>query len=273
MDVVLKLTDDYFFTPYIYGEKWLEDYWLRQFISLNLIATCGGYLLYLIVGSFSYIFIFNKDLLRHPLTLKNQPWLEMCCTFKSLPVMGFLSAVVFLLEVRGHSKLYDSIEDSKFGAMAIVFSSIMFILFTDCLIYFIHKYLHHPLIYSTIHKPHHKWKVTTPFASHSFHPIDGFSQSLPYHIYVFLFPMHKFTYLILYILVNIWSVSIHDGDYRIPVLLQDVINGAAHHTDHHLFYNYNYGQYFTFWDRVCGTYKTPSAYQGNGPLTCRKNEK
>lgn len=29
--------------------------------------------------------------------------------------MGFLTSVVFLLEVNGYSKLYDRVDDSKFG--------------------------------------------------------------------------------------------------------------------------------------------------------------
>lgn len=145
-------------------------------------------------------------------------------------------------------------------------SAVFFILFTDCLIYWIHRGLHHRLVYSAIHKPHHAWKVTTPFASHAFHPIDGFLQSTPYHIYVFLFPMHKVLYLALYIAVNIWTVSIHDGDFRVPALLKPIVNGAAHHTDHHLLYTYNYGQYFTLWDRIGGSFRNPTAFEGNGPL-------
>lgn len=26
---------------------------------------------------------------------------------------------------------------------------------------------------------------------------------------------------------------------------------------HHLYFNYNYGQYITLWDRLGGTYRTP----------------
>lgn len=116
------------------------------------------------------------------------------------------------------------------------------------------------------HKPHHLWKIPTPFASHAFHPVDGFLQGLPYHIYPFLFPLHKVLYLALYIFVNIWTISIHDGDYRVPDALTSVINGSAHHTDHHLFFDYNYGQYFTLWDRLGGSYRHPSALMGKGPL-------
>jgi lathosterol oxidase len=35
------------------------------------------------------------------------------------------------------------------------------------------------------------------------------------------------------------------------------LNGAAHHTVHHREFNYNYGQYFTLWDRIGGSYKRP----------------
>lgn len=143
----------------------------------------------------------------------------------------------------------------------VIGTTITFLLFTDCLIYWIHRGLHHRLVYKHLHKPHHWWKVPTPFASHAFHPVDGFLQSSPYHIYVFLFPMHKYLYILLYVLVNVWTVSIHDGHFRVPKSLKPIINGAAHHLDHHLFYNYNYGQYTTFWDRLGGSFREPSAFK------------
>ncbi|MEQ2165692.1 hypothetical protein GOODEAATRI_019754 [Goodea atripinnis] len=140
--------------------------------------------------------------------------------------------------------------------------------------YFIfdHNLMKHPHFlevwspYVMFHKPHHIWKIPTPFASHAFHPVDGFLQGLPYHIYPFLFPLHKVLYLALYVFVNIWTISIHDGDYRVPSGLISVINGSAHHTDHHLFFDYNYGQYFTLWDRLGGSYRHPSALMGKGPM-------
>ena len=109
------------------------------------------------------------------------------------------------------------------------------------------------------HKAHHNWKVPTPFASHAFHPVDGFLQSAPYHIFVFLFPMNKITYLGLYVIVNVWSTSIHDGLYMVPKGLKPFINGAANHSVHHLFFDCNYGQYFTLWDRIGGSYLDPDS--------------
>ena len=46
-----------------------------------------------------------------------------------------------------------------------------------------------------------------------------------------------------------------DGEY---VSNSPIVNGAACHTMHHLYFNYNYGQFFTLWDRVCGSYRKPN---------------
>jgi len=50
--------------------------------------------------------------------------------------------------------------------------------------------------------------VPTPFASHAFHPIDGYLQSVPYHLFAFLFPLHRILYLVLFVLVNFWSIFV-----------------------------------------------------------------
>ncbi|KAK2705860.1 hypothetical protein QYM36_016016, partial [Artemia franciscana] len=139
--------------------------------------------------------------------------LEIKMASFSLPIMAFLSAICFWLEVRGFTQLHSHIASGSAGFFSIILTSIAFLAFTDACIYWIHRCLHHPFFYTRLHKDHHKWKVTTPWASHAFHPLDGFLQSLPYHLYIFIFPMNKFQYLILFGLVNIWTVSIHDGLY------------------------------------------------------------
>lgn len=36
-----------------------------------------------------------------------------------------------------------------------------------------------------------------------------------------------------------------------------VVNGTACHTIHHLYFNYNYGQFTTLWDRIGRSYRRP----------------
>ncbi|XP_036599377.1 lathosterol oxidase [Trichosurus vulpecula] len=266
MDLVLNIADYYFFTPYVYPSTWPEDEIIRQCLSLLVVTNLGAYILYFLFATLSYYFIFDHSLMKHPLFLENQVYREIKYTVQALPWMSIPTVLLFLAEVRGHSKLYDNIEDSTYGWPGVIFSMLSFLFFTDMGIYWIHRGLHHKLVYKRLHKPHHVWKITTPFASHSFHPADGFLQSLPYHVYPFIFPLHKMVYLGLYIFVNVWTISIHDGDFRVPKFLEAVINGSAHHTDHHLYFDYNYGQYFTLWDRIGGSFKHPSAFEGKGPL-------
>ena len=130
-----------------------------------------------------------------------------------------------------------------------------FVIVTDVCVYCIHRGLHHPSLYRFIHKHHHKWKIPTPFAGHAVHPLDGFLHMLRYHVYVFVLPLHKWLFLCILVYVNIWTVCVHNGDFPISRIFQCFVNGAGQHTDHHLFYSYNYGHLFTLWDKAFGTYR------------------
>lgn len=290
MDLVLEILDKYLLTPYVYPTSWHEDNLFRQLFTLYSITAVGGWLLYFITASLGYVFLFDKRYKLHPNFLPNQERLEISYATWSIPFMALPTVPLFLLEVRGFSKLYmhsnmvdsevldsNTTEGEHWNTNSlfqyctqdwtfVLVSIASFLMFTDCLIYWIHRGLHHRLLYKNIHKPHHKWKVPTPYASHAFHPIDGFLQSLPYHVYPFLFPLHKIVYLGLFVFVNVWTVSIHDGDYRVPILLQPFINGSAHHTDHHILYKYNYGQFFTLWDRIGGSFRYPLSLSGVNAL-------
>ncbi|XP_061826233.1 lathosterol oxidase-like [Nerophis lumbriciformis] len=265
MDHVLSFADFYVFTPYVYPASWQEEGASRQIVSLFLLTNLGALLLYLVFGALSFYYVFDHRLTKHPQFVKNQVSQEIHLATTSIFWMSFPTVMLFFWEVRGHSKLYDGIKQTVMGWSEVLASIVGFLFFTDMCIYWIHRCMHHRSIYKYLHKQHHLFKIPTPFASHAFHPLDGFLQSLPYHIYPFIFPLHKAVYLSLFVFVNIWTISIHDGDYRISGPFIHLINGAAHHVDHHLFFNYNYGQYFTLWDRLGGSYRHPSVLQGNGP--------
>ncbi|KAK6454010.1 C-5 sterol desaturase [Scheffersomyces xylosifermentans] len=227
---------------------------IRELISLFVVTAVFGWALYFGVASFAYCTVFDKKIFNHPRYLKNQIWLEIERAATAIPVMVLLTTPFFLGEINGYSFLYMNIDESTGGWKAVWLQIPSFILFTDCGIYFIHRWLHWPAVYKALHKPHHKWIVCTPFASHAFHPVDGFAQSLPYHVFPFLFPLHKVLYLGLFVFVNFWTVMIHDGQY----LSNDpFVNGTACHTVHHLYFNYNYGQFTTLWDRIGRSYRRP----------------
>lgn len=166
-----------------------------------------GLVIYFICATLSYLLVFDHATFTHPKYLKNQISLEIRQTMISIPWMAVFTAPVFLGEVRGYAKLYDDPSDQPFPFYNFL-QFPLFIIFTDFFIYWIHRGLHHPKIYKTLHKPHHKWIIPTPFASHAFHPLDGFAQSVPYHVYPYIFPLQKFAYIALFIFINIWTVLI-----------------------------------------------------------------
>ncbi|PGH13187.1 hypothetical protein AJ80_06433 [Polytolypa hystricis UAMH7299] len=242
-------------SKYAYMSSLPRDNMYRQAITLYLMTWIFGLIIYFIFATLSYVFIFDKATFNHPKYLKNQIRLEIKQTMQAMPVMATITVPFFLTEVRGYGKMYDSFDDAPFP-MYNYLQFPLFILFTDFWIYWIHRGLHHPLIYKRLHKPHHKWIMPTPYASHAFHPLDGWSQSVPYHLFPFIFPLQKFAYVFLFVFINFWTILIHDGEY---VANSPIINGAACHTYHHLFFSCNFGQYTTLWDRLGGSYRQPDA--------------
>ncbi|KAK4960950.1 c-5 sterol desaturase [Elasticomyces elasticus] len=250
-------------SEWAYMSKWDRDNVWRQLLSLYAITVILGSAIYFLFATLSYIFVFDKNTFNHPKYLKNQMRLEIKQTLESIPIMAVFTVPIFVAEVRGATFIYDDVSNpgfshpllqlfgSSYGYIQIPF----FLMFTDFCIYWIHRGLHSKLLYKHLHKPHHKWIMPTPFASHAFHPLDGFAQSVPYHVFPFLFPLHKGAYLALFTFVQIWTVMIHDGEY---VANSVIINGAACHTMHHLYFNYNYGQYTTISDRIFGSYRKPN---------------
>ena len=224
-------------------------------LGLFILTLTFGMLLYALLAGASYFLFFVRWRQRFvPTYLPN--WAEM----KKSVIWSFYSVAgnaVFVLPVQlvivfGNSRVYYEIE--PFGWSYLLLSFIGAIVVAETLIYWIHRALHTKWIYRHIHSRHHVFREPTPLASVAFHPIDSFAQAAPYHLFALLVPTNFWLYLAMIVFVTFWSVMIHD---RIRWMPGKIINHTGCHTVHHWFNNYNLGQYFTFWDRVCGTYRSP----------------
>ncbi|CAJ1008756.1 putative Fatty acid hydroxylase superfamily [Leishmania naiffi] len=230
----------------------------HQMVVFWLILASGGIFMYLLFASISY-FTYFRTLKRQffPKTIdpddtcelqeqvRHEIWIAVC----SIPFMAFLMMPAATFAHRGYSKMYNNISDYGWGYFLI--SPVLFFAFTDFMVYCFHRGLHHPMIYKHVHKLHHTYKYTTPFSSHAFNPVDGFGQGVPYYLFVYLFPLHSTLFLVLFLAVNFWTISIHDQvDFG-----GRFINTTGHHTIHHELSNYDYGQYTTVWDRLGGSYR------------------
>ncbi|KAI4619553.1 uncharacterized protein J4E87_007443 [Alternaria ethzedia] len=237
------------------ASQWPRDNIYRQIISILVITQLGATSLYLFFSSLSYYTVFDRRLEYHPRFLKNQVSQEIKSSLFAIPFINLCTLPIFLAEVRGHSLIYTN--TSEYGWPWLVASAALYMAFNDFAIYWIHRLEHHPSVYKYIHKPHHKWIVPTPWAALAFHPLDGFVQSLPYHIFVFICPMQRHLYMVLFVAVQIWTIFIHDGDMITGHWTEKWLNSPAHHTLHHMYFTVNYGQYFTWADTYFGSHRAP----------------
>ena len=232
----------------------------RRFLVTWLFLYVGSLLIYFFFGAIDYLLYFRLLSKRQPPMRGSPPDIprEIRMSVLSLAVMSAMSTPAEVAVQLGYGKVY--YHPAQYGYLYLAISPFLFLAFSDFLIYFIHRGLHHPSIYKYIHKPHHSFINTSPFAAFAFHPMDGYMQGMSYQVFIFFLPFHSAVHLISLVVVSCWTINIHD---RITLGIPGV-NGAAHHTIHHTTFKSNYGQYTTVWDRLCGTYRDPVIWQKSG---------
>lgn len=227
-------------------------------LGLLLFFVGSGILLYTLLSGASYLYFFVLRRERyHPEFRPDREKITRSLKWAAYSLIGnsVLMLPLQLLVIGGHSRLYYQVRDH--GLLYLGLSIVLLLVVTETVIYWIHRWLHDvPWLFRHLHVHHHKFHVPTPWASVAFHPLDSFAQALPYHLCVFFFPVHELVYLVSVGLVTSWAVSIHD---HVAFVSPRFVNNSGCHSAHHWFNRFNYGQYFTFWDRLCGTYKHPNA--------------
>lgn len=169
---------------------------------------------------------------------------------------------VYSLKENGFTKIYFDID--KYSGGYFLLSVLLMIIIHDTYFYWSHRLIHHPKLFRIIHRIHHKSFNPTPWASFSFHPFEAMISIGYIPIIIFLIPSHPialFLFLSLMLSINIlghlgyelFSRRFMNG----PV--GKWINASTFHNIHHKDVNYNYGLYFTFWDRAMGTFKKEGA--------------
>jgi sterol desaturase/sphingolipid hydroxylase (fatty acid hydroxylase superfamily) len=124
--------------------------------------------------------------------------------------------------------------------------------------YWLHRWMHQPKIYRKVHKWHHDSIETSSLTSFSFHPLESVLQAVVVPVLVLFLPMHLYTLLIFLIIMTLSGTINHAGVEIYPKMflrhpIARWIIGATHHDLHHKQFRFNFGLYFTFWDKWMGT--------------------
>jgi Delta7-sterol 5-desaturase len=129
----------------------------------------------------------------------------------------------------------------------------------DAYFYWTHRAMHHPRLFKTFHRFHHKTVTPTPWTAYSFDVGEAVVMGLFMPVWLYLVPTPPavaFIFLAVMILRNCMGhagLELHPRGWASHPVLK-WISTTTHHDLHHAgSFNHNFGFYFTFWDKMMGT--------------------
>jgi Delta7-sterol 5-desaturase len=178
---------------------------------------------------------------------------EMKWSMVTAVLFSLAGTATVILWQKGYTRVYTDIH--LYGWWYLPVSLVIFMLLHETYYYWLHRWMHHPAIFKIVHKVHHDSNITSPFTAFSFHPFEGLLQAIFLPIMLMILPMHYYIIITQLTLMTISSVINH---LDIEIYPKQFYNnwlgrwliGATHHSLHHKQFKYNYGLYFTFWDKL-----------------------
>jgi sterol desaturase/sphingolipid hydroxylase (fatty acid hydroxylase superfamily) len=172
-------------------------------------------------------------------------------TFTAL-IFSLTGTMILFLWQQGYTRIYTDIH--AYGWWWLAASLVVSMLIDETYYYWIHRLLHVPAIFRRIHRIHHQSNVTSPWTAFSFHPIEGLLLAVVLPVTLMIIPMHPFVILTQLAIMTFTSVINHLDIEIYPAHFNKHsigrwLIGATHHSLHHKQFRYNYGLYFTFWDK------------------------
>lgn len=183
-------------------------------------------------------------------------WEEIKYSISTIFVFTAVFSIVHHLQENGYTRHYDKV--SEYGIPYIFISAALMVLMHDAYFYWLHKLMHHPLIFKRVHVIHHRSTNPSPWAAYYFHPIEAFGHIAILFFIVFLIPYHQvsimmwWTYMLYFNIMGHLSVELFPAKFLDWGILK-WHNSVVHHNMHHKYFNCNYGLYFNVWDRIMKT--------------------
>ena len=182
---------------------------------------------------------------------------EVGWSLASAAIYGIPAGIVaWGWQQHGWTLIYDRLDDYPLWYLPV--SVFIYLFAHDTWFYWTHRLLHRPRWFRIAHAVHHASRPPTAWAAMSFHPIEAISGAIVIPALVFAVPIHFAMLLLVLTIMTVMGVTNHMGWEMFPRRFVHSQAGnwvitASHHQRHHDEYQCNYGLYFRFWDRLCGT--------------------
>jgi Delta7-sterol 5-desaturase len=191
---------------------------------------------------------------------------EVMWSTLSFLVFSAEAGVAYALFIHGHTRLVTSWGDLPAWVNVAEFIALFFI--HDAYFYWMHRALHHRLVFKYVHKTHHQSVNPTPFAAFAFHPVEAFLETAFLIPIIIWCPLYIGTLIAFLLLSHLFNVVGHMGYEFFPRSAWTSAPGSwittsTHHNLHHQHVASNYGLYWRMWDVLGGTMnpKTESEFK------------
>lgn len=181
---------------------------------------------------------------------------EFFTSLRSIAIFSTIALSTFLLEGIGllpGPKLAES-----WGPLWFWTSGLLMVLGHDAYFYWAHRAMHHPRLFRHFHRRHHKSHNPSPFTAYSFDLGEAAVMAcfVPLWMLIVPTPWPVAGLVMLHQIVR--NTLGHSGYELMPAArngrpMFDWLTTTVHHDLHHAEAGYNYGLYFTHWDRWMGT--------------------
>jgi lathosterol oxidase len=206
-------------------------------------------------GGFAWLTQWRHPGLYDP--LRPQIGREIYWSLLSAAIYGVPAGIVMWgWQQRGWTQIYDRL--GGYPLWYLPLSLFAYLFAHDTWFYWTHRLMHRPWWFRVAHAVHHDSRPPTAWAAMSFHPWEALTGAVVIPALVFFVPIHVGTLGLVLGVMTLMGVTNHMGWDMFPkAMVNGALGGwlitASHHQRHHQEYRCNYGLYFRFWDRLCGT--------------------
>ncbi len=176
---------------------------------------------------------------------------EIKWSFLSSAIFALAGVLMGVMWQNGWTKIY--LPFAEYTLWYLPMSALFLALIHDAYFYWMHRFLHIPRIYKLFHAVHHASLKPSPWASFSFHPVESLLNALALPVIIIFLPLHPVVILWHLTLMTITAITNHLGYEVLPKgsavhPVGKYLVSGVHHAQHHRYYRYNYGLFFTWWD-------------------------
>ncbi|NWG72602.1 MAG: sterol desaturase family protein [Parvularculaceae bacterium] len=187
---------------------------------------------------------------------RRQMAVEFLVSLRTAAVFALSGAVSMLGWEAGILKSYD--DPARYGWGYFWLTVGVLVVAHDAWFYWTHRLMHDPRLFRRLHRRHHRSVNPSPFTAYSFDIGEAAIHAAFMPLMLLIAPISQLAILVFLTHMIVRNVIGHSGYELFPARRNgrpvfDFLTSVTHHDLHHAQAGWNYGLYFTWWDRLMGT--------------------